>query len=137
MNRAAAATGALLVAAGLAVFLAKVFVYHVPLSPTDVRGLWQVGLRITARGEGRRGSISTMLPSSIEGQTIFDERSTSGPLQFSIRATDNARLGVWSGDFEGVHEVFYEFRVQSFGQHALLPERVTSQPPDDIVRAYG
>src|SRR5262245_56782370 len=137
MNRAAAATGALLVAAGLAVFLAKVFLYHVPLSPTDVRGLWQVGLRITARGEGRRGSISTLLPSSVEGQTIFDERSTSGPLQFSIRVTDNARLGVWSGNFEGVQEVFYEFRVQSFGQHAILPERVTEVPPDDVVRAFG
>ncbi|HWP64668.1 MAG TPA: UUP1 family membrane protein [Candidatus Limnocylindria bacterium] len=137
MNKAAAVTGALLLAAGLAVFGAKAFIYQVPLSPADVRGLWQVGLRITARGEGRHGSISTLLPSSVPGQTIFDERSTSGPLQFSIRVTDGARLGVWSGRFDGIHEVRYEFRVQSFGRRATLPERVVDKPPDEVTRAYG
>jgi transglutaminase-like putative cysteine protease len=126
-----------LLVAGLAVFLLKAFVYHVPLSPTDVRGLWQVALRITARGEARRGSINTMLPSSVAGQTVFDERSSSGPLQFSIRVTNGSRLGVWSGRFEGVHEVLYQFRVQSFGRRAELPERVTEKLPDDVVRAYG
>jgi hypothetical protein len=137
MNRAAAVTGGLLVAAGLAVFCLKVFVYHVPLGPTDVRGLWQVALHITARGEGRRGSINAMLPSSTEGQTIFDERSASGPLEFSIRVRDGSRFGVWSGRFEGVHEVVYEFRVQSFGRSTPLPGRVTEKPPDDVRRAYG
>jgi hypothetical protein len=137
MNRAAAGTGALLLAAGLAVFLLKAVVYDVPLSPTDVRGLWQVGLRITARGTASRGSINTMLPSSGDSQTIFDERSSSGPLQFSIRATNGSRLGVWSGRFDGVHEVLYQFRVQSFGRTTPLPERVTTSPPADVVRAYG
>jgi hypothetical protein len=137
MSRAAAVTGALLLVAGLAVFLLKVFVYQVPTSPTDVRGLWQVGLRITARGDARRGSINTMLPSSTEGQTVFDERSSSGGLQFSIRIANGARLGVWSGRFEGVHEVLYQFRVQSFGRRVVLPERVTEKPRDEIVRAYG
>jgi hypothetical protein len=137
MSRAAAVTGALLLVAGLAVFLVKAFTYHVPLSPTDVRGLWQVALRITARGDARRGSVNTMLPSSVEGQTVFDERSSSGPLQFSIRVTNGSRLGVWSGRFEGVHEVLYQFRVQSFGRRTPLPERVTTKPPDDVLRAYG
>lgn len=137
MSRAAAVTGGLLLVAGLAVFLLKVLVYDVPTSPTDVRGLWQVGLRITARGEARRGSINTMLPSSGAGQTIFDERSSSGPLQFSIRVTNGSRLGVWSGRFDGVQEVLYQFRVQSFGRRTTLPERVTQKPPEDVVRAYG
>lgn len=137
MSRAAAVTGALLLVAGLAVFLVKVLVYDVPLAPTDVRGLWQVALRITARGTGSRGSISTLLPSSNEGQAVFDERSSSGPLVFSIRAKDGSRLGLWSGRFDGVHEVLYQFRVQSFGRRAPLPERVTEKPPDDVRRAYG
>jgi transglutaminase-like putative cysteine protease len=137
MNRAAAVTGALLLIVGFAVFAVKAFVYDVPLRPTDVRGLWQVAQRITARGDARRGSISTMLPSSTPSQVVFDERSSSGPLEFSIRARNGSRLGLWSGRIEGVHEVLYQFRVQSFGRRPLLPERVTEPIPEDVLRAYG
>jgi hypothetical protein len=137
MSRAAAVTGALLLVAGLAVFFVKALIYEVPLAPTDVRGLWQVALRITARGTAQRGSISTLLPSSNQSQAVFDERSSSGPLEFSIRAKDGSRLGLWNGRFDGVHEVLYQFRVQSFGRRVALPERITTPPPDDVKRAYG
>jgi hypothetical protein len=137
MSRAAAITGAVLLALGLAVFAAKVVVYRLPLAPTGARGLWQVALRITVRGDGERGSVNALLPTSGEGQLIFDERSSSDRLDFSIRPRGGTRTGVWTGRIEDIHEILYEFRVQSFGVAIPLPQRSTAAPPGDVQRQYG
>jgi len=137
MSRAAAITGAILVTLGLAVFAAKVLVYKLPLAPTEGRGLWQVALRITVRGDGERGSVNALVPSSGEGQLIFDERSSSDRLNFSIRPRGEMRVGVWTGRINEVHEILYEFRVQSFGATIPLPSGITATPPTDIRRTYG
>ena len=137
MSRAALVTGALLVAFGLAVFATKVGVYGLPVRPADTRGLWQVELRITVRGDGRQGSVTALLPGSGGGQVVLDERSTSDRLSFSIRSRDGVRLGVWQGRLDGVHEIFYQFRVQSGGQIVPLPEGPQPELPADVVKAYG
>ena len=115
MSRAVAVTGAVLIAIGVAVFLSKTLIYELPLAPTQSIGSWQVELRIKVRGEGRRGSVRALLPSSADGQAVFDERSSSDRLDFSIRSTEEARIGVWTGWLEDIHEIVYDFRVQIHG----------------------
>ena len=50
MSRAVACTGAVLIAIGAAVFLAKTLTYELPLAPTQSIGSWQVELHIKVRG---------------------------------------------------------------------------------------
>lgn len=123
MHRNVFLAGALLVAVGLALFSTKTLQYGIPVAPTENLGPWQVELRISARGEGGRGSVRALLPSSEGGQVIFDERSSSDRLQFSIRERAGNRIGVWTGWLEGVHEVVYQFRVQSHAVTTSLPAR--------------
>jgi len=137
VNRSVFLTGLLLIAFGVGVFCLKVVVYQVPLAPSDVRGLWQIALKISVLGEGRRGSVTALLPSSTGGQVIFDEAISSGGLDQSIRTTDDSRIGVWTGDLDGIHEIRHRFRVQSFPVQVPLPERNGQPPPDDVARAYG
>lgn len=137
MSRAVLVTGALLIALGLGVFATKTLIYGLPVRPADTLGLWQVELRITVRGDGRQGSVTALLPGPAEGQVVLDERSTSDRLQFSIRSRDGVRLGVWQGRLDGVHEIFYQFRVQSRGVVLPLPDGPPEPPDPAIVRAYG
>ena len=85
MHRAVLVTGALFVAVGLGLFGVKTLRFGIPVAPTENLGPWQVELRISARGEGARGSVRALLPSTEGGQVIFDERSSGDRLQFSIR----------------------------------------------------
>ena len=79
---------------------------------TDAEGLWRVELEITARGTGQRGSVRAPLPSTGRAQDVFDERSTSDRLLFTIRTENGERIGVWSGRLSGVHQLVHGFRVQ-------------------------
>jgi hypothetical protein len=126
-----------LIALGLAIFLAKTLIYELPLAPTQSIGSWQVELRIKVRGEGRRGSVRALLPGSGEGQAIFDERSSSDRLDFSIRSTEEARIGVWTGWLEDIHEIVYDFRVQIHGVNIVLPGDEVPDPPEKVRRKYG
>jgi len=137
MSRSVAGTGAILIALGLGIFLTKILVYGLPLEPTESLGSWQVELRINVRGEGRRGSIRALLPASVDGQAIFDERSSSGRLEFSIRSTEEARIGVWTGWLEDVHEIVYDFRVQTYGVNTSFPTDEIPDPPASVERRYG
>jgi transglutaminase-like putative cysteine protease len=137
LSRAVFVTGAFLIALGLSVFGLKALVYGLPVRAADARGLWQVELRVTVRGDGRQGSVSALLPGPVEGQVVLDERSTSDRLSFSIRSKDDVRLGVWQGRFDGVHEIFYQFRVQSRGVSLPLPEGAVEPPPKGLAKAYG
>jgi hypothetical protein len=112
VNRTAGLVGLLLVLGGLSLFLWKAVALELPLAATDSEGLWRVELEITARGTGRRGSIRAPLPSTGRGQVVFDERSASDRLLFTIRTEDGDRIGVWSGRLAGVHQVVHGFRVQ-------------------------
>ena len=137
MSRSAFITGLLLLGLGAALFFTKVVVYQTPLTPTDVQGLWQISLRISVRGDDRRGSVTSLLPSSGPGQEVFDEATTSGGLDHSVRATNGSRVGVWTGRLDGVHEIRHRFRVQTRAVMVPLPDRSGATAPDDVQRAYG
>jgi len=138
MQRAVLITGTLLIAAGLAIFASKTLRYGIPIAPTENLGPWQVELRISARGEGARGSVRALLPSTEGGQVIFDERSSSDRLQFSIRERAGNRIGVWTGWLEGVHEVVYQFRVQSHAVTTALPAQGPyPKPPRQLSSVWG
>lgn len=100
------------------VFAYKAFALDVPLVPSNPAGLWHVELSVSARGNGERGSIRALLPSSAPEQVVFDESSSSDRLQFALRKRDGQRTGVWSGTFQGVHRLVYRFRVRLTGQEA-------------------
>jgi hypothetical protein len=123
MHRAVLVTGAMLVAVGLGLFGAKTLRFGIPIAPTENLGPWQVELRISARGEGARGSVRALLPSTEGGQVIFDERSSGDRLQFSIRERAGTRIGVWTGWLQDVHEFVYQFRVQNHAVTTPLPAR--------------
>jgi len=137
MNRGPALTGLAFVLLGASLFGTKAFVYGVPLTPSDVKDLWQVSLRVTVRGEGRRGSVSILLPTSDDGQTLIDESTSSGSLDHTIRATDDGRIGVWTGNFSGTHEIRHRFRVKTFVRLVELPGRTTTRPPEDVMKAWA
>ena len=74
--------------------------------------MWRVELEIDARGSGERGSIRAALPDSDAEQEIFDERQTNDRLVVTIRTDKNQRTGVWSGRFDGLHNLSHGFRAQ-------------------------
>lgn len=130
MNRRVAVVGLLLILFGTSVFAWKAYVLDLPVRPTHPGGLWQIALRITARGDGSEGSIRAALPSSGPGQRVFGERWASDGLRFSIRSSPAGRTGIWAGRMRGVQQILYEFRVDLFpatparnGQGPAGPER--------------
>ncbi len=135
MSRPTLITGALLIALSLSVFATKVFRFDIPIAPTENLGPWQVELRVSLRGEGGYGSVRAMLPASEAGQIVFDERSTSDRLTFSIRERGGNRVGLWTGYLQDVHEVVYSFRVQGREVNVPLPAAAELPEPPRPVRA--
>jgi hypothetical protein len=112
MNRRAKVTGVVLALLGAAIVAWKALVLGLPIAPSDPEGLWGVELAVKARGHGGQGSIRVPLPTTEPGQVVFDERSVSDRLRFTIRSQAGQRLGVWSGVIDGTHDVAHGFRVQ-------------------------
>jgi hypothetical protein len=129
-------TGGALLLFALGVFAWKILVLDLPLAPSGAEGLWRVELEVSARGEGRRGSVRVPLPSSGPGQAVFDERSQSDRLLFTIRTEDRQRIGVWSGRFDGVHELVHGFRVQLDAVRVPLASGGEG-PPAEVVQRFG
>ncbi len=121
MSRSVTITGLLFLALGIGVFATKAWVYDIPLAPAETPGPWQVELRIHVRGEGKKGSVRALLPAGSPEQLVFDERSSSDRLGFSIREQGGNRLGVWTGWLEDIHEVVYQFRIQSGAHEVEIP----------------
>ncbi len=122
MSRPVAITGFLLLLVSLGLAAIKTGVYGIPLVRSIAPGPWQVELRIHLRGDGRRGSVRALIPSSGPGQTVFDERTSSDRLSFTIREQGDERVGVWTGWLEDIHEVVYQFRVQSRAVRVEIPK---------------
>ena len=137
MNRSAAIVGLVLVLIGAGLFVWKAFVLELPLAATDAEGLWRIELEITARGTGRRGSLRAPLPSTGPGQVVFDERSASDRLVFTIRTEEGDRIGVWSGRFAGVHQVVHGFRVQLSEVATPLPSGIGRPPSRELLARQG
>src|SRR5512134_2136196 len=131
MLRSVVVVGALLVAFGLGVFAWKTRGLDMPIVPSG-EGPWRVELEITLRGEGERGSVRAPLPSSGPGQSVFDERTASEGLLFTIRTEGGQRIGVWSGRLSGVVRVVHGFRVQTTPLKVPLPLQLQPQPTTEI-----
>lgn len=136
MNRVAAVVGLALVAFGLAIFGWKVFVYELPVLPTDPEGLWGVELNVTVRGAGGRGSVRAPVPSTAPGQEVYDERSSADRLLFTIRTEQGERTAIWRGEFDGVHDIAYGFHVRLAPAPTSLPTEAVAPPPG-IAQPYG
>ena len=136
MNRVAAVVGLALVAFGAAIFGWKVFVYELPVLPTDPEGLWRVELDVTVRGVGDRGSVRAPVPSTAPGQEVYDERSSADRLLFTLRTEQGERTAVWRGAVDGVHDIAYGFRVRLAPTATPLPAKA-APPPPAIVQDYG
>ena len=135
MQRNVVVVGALFVALGLGVFTWKTRSLGMPIIPSG-EGPWRVELEITLRGEGQRGSVRAPLPSSGPGQSVFDERTASEGLLFTIRTEDGQRIGVWSGRLSGVVRVVHGFRVQTNAVRVPLPLQAPQEPPREILASY-
>lgn len=135
MSRSVLITGGALLLLALGIFAWKTLLLDLPLAPSGGEGLWRVELEVSARGLGRRGSLRVPLPSSGQGQVVFDERSRSDRLLFTIRSEDGQRVGVWSGRFEGVHELVHGFRVQL--EPVRVPVTGTDVPPPEVAERFG
>jgi hypothetical protein len=135
MHRSVLVVGVLLIAFGLGVFLWKTQGLDMPIAPSG-EGPWRVELEITLRGEGERGSVRAPLPSSGPGQSVFDERTASEGLLFTIRTEGGQRIGVWSGRLSGVVRVVHGFRVQTTPLKVALPLELPPPPPAEVVADY-
>jgi len=136
VNRFAAVTGLVLVALGLGVFAWKVWVYELPVLPTDPEGLWRVELAISVRGVGARGSVRAPVPSTGPGQEVYDERSAADRLLFTIRTEGGERTAIWRGALDGVHEIAYGFRVRLEPIEVPLSSEAVPIPPE-IAAAFA
>jgi transglutaminase-like putative cysteine protease len=130
MNRRAKLTGVLLILLGAAIAGWKALVLGLPLAPSDPEGLWGVEIVVKARGRGGQGSIRVPLPATEPGQVVFDERSVSDRLRFTIRTQDGQRMGVWSGVVDGTHDIAHGFRVQ-LGKVDAVGPRPEAQTADE------
>jgi hypothetical protein len=137
VTRAVAIVGSALFLAGAVVFAWKILALDLPVVPAGGEGLWRIELDITARGAGRRGSVRAALPSSSTGQVVFDERTASEGLVFTIRTEEAQRMGVWSGRLRGVHHLAHGFRVQLDEVRVGLPASTSQPPPVEIAARHG
>jgi hypothetical protein len=120
----------------LAVFLAKILIYELPLAPTRSIGSWQVELSIKIRGEGRRGSVraSPRVRGWAGGLRRALLLGSAGLLDPQHRGGSDRRL---TGRLEDIHEIDYDFRVQIYGRPSSPPEGELPPPPESVRRKYG
>ena len=94
------------------------------------------GARDRRARSGERGSIRAALPDSDAQQEIFDERQTSDRLVFTIRTDKSQRTGVWSGKFDGLHNLSTGFRVQLSDVPLPLPTEFQQEPPKELTDQF-
>jgi transglutaminase-like putative cysteine protease len=128
--RSSLAVSALLIGAGIGIFLYKVFVLGYPLSIAEAPGTWRVDFVVTASGEQRRATVEVPLPRSSSYQTLLSEAVRSGRFRFSIAEEDGDRRGRWSGKIDGATTLSYEVTFNALPYSRALPgrERRTEYP---------
>lgn len=105
---------------GSTIFAFKVFALGLPLVPAPPAGLWRVDLEVMVRG-GERGTVRAALPTTRNGQVVFDEASASDRLNLTIKTEDGQRTGTFSGPLRGLHRLSYSFHAQLGGERFELP----------------
>lgn len=120
MSPAVVWTGAIHVTLGLLLFAYKLFGLGLTVVPSNPEGVWQVELAMSVRGSGA-GAVKAALPTSETHQIVFDETASSDGLSLSIEHDGPGRIGVWSGDFQGIRRIVYSFRARLTGGDFELP----------------
>lgn len=129
MMRATTWIAAFAIVAGAVPFLWKALWLDLPILPGVVGSVWHVELEVDIIASDGRGSVTAAIPRSDAFQTIFDERVSTGGLEYATREDAGGRIGVWTGALQGVKRVSHAFRVQLHSR-ARDPERVgTPDPP--------
>jgi hypothetical protein len=110
-----------LVAAGVGIFLYKVFALGYPLSTAEEAGTWRVQLAVTVTGDGGRVVVDVPLPKTSGYQTLLAEEVRSGRLRFSISESDGERRGRWSGRLDDTATLSYEVTLDIQPYQRVLP----------------
>jgi len=69
-----------------------------PPFPTAPQKAWEISMDAHVLTEGKEVTVKIGLPSPRPGQTIIEERFTSGSLDFGLLQEGPNRVGVWSGE---------------------------------------
>lgn len=134
--RAWFALSAVLVAAGLGLFLYKLLVLRYPLSMAEQPGIWRVELAIGVTGEGGWTTVESSLPRSRASQQLLSEEVRSGRLRFSITEENGDRYGRWTGKLSGATNVSYQVTVSTQLYKQPLPEEERKPDYPQSVAAY-
>lgn len=113
---------ALLAAAGIGLFLYKVFVLDYPLRPGAEMGAWRVQLSIDVTGDQGRAVVEAPLPRTSTYQRLLTEEVRSGPLRFSINEDTTGRHARWAGRLDGTTSLSYEVTAAIVAAPRRLPE---------------
>ena len=120
-----------LIAAGVAIFLFKVFARGYPWSIADAPGTWRVDVIVTATGKGSRAVIDIPLPRPSGYQRILTEEVHSDQLRFSIdEGADGDRRGRWHGRLDGTAALSYQVTLEAtpYGRPAPASEPAGKYP---------
>ncbi|MBX3027764.1 hypothetical protein KF840_22950 [bacterium] len=126
-----------LIAAGVAIFLYKLFVLGYPLSVADAPGTWRVDIIVTATGKGSRTVIDIPLPRPSGYQRILTEEVHSDGLRFSIsEGSDGDRRGRWHGRLDGTAAPSYQVTLEATPYGRPLPPNEAGGKYPDSVASY-
>lgn len=125
-----------LIAAGLGIFLYKVFRLGYPLSTAEQPGVWRFEQVLSVSGRDGRVVVNVSLPRTSPYQRLVAEEVRSANLRFSIQEERQARWGRWSGKLDGSTTLRYQATIEARSYHQSLPQSETTQNYPKSVRAY-
>ncbi len=143
MDRGVVATAGGLCALGLLLFAWKVWGLGMPVLPERDQGVWKVQLDVSVRGQGTDASVRTALPDDGPGQQIFGEHFASDRMTLDVREGDPerdresaARVAVWTGFIEDLHQVLYVFHAKLLPIEQPLPGPPYARPSRALREAH-
>lgn len=117
---------ALLIAAGVGLFLYKVVQLGYPLRTAEQPGTWRVEQVLNITGQGSRVVVDVPLPRTSVYQSLVTEEVRSGLLRFSIQEPAGGRRGRWSGKLDGSTSVRYQVTFVTLPYRQKLPNKETN-----------
>lgn len=113
---------AVLVAAGLSLFLYKTVGLGYPLRSADIAGTWRAELVVNVTGDpDKRVVIDALLPRDAGYQRLLSEAVRSGPMRFSISEDGQSRHGRWSGNLTRSTNLSYQVTFDALEYRWDLP----------------
>lgn len=128
----------LLLAAGLALVLAHVWLARPTLDEVLPASVYEFGLDLGFEGFGGELEVSTFLPASADRQVVLQEEFASAPLAFDDRSSAAGRIGTWRGQPpEGLHSLAYTAQLSTRAVRYEVPAGLGfGAPLDDQTRQH-